>query len=104
MDPELQARYTAEGRAITYWAGVAPERLAISSPHGDRTFAELDARADQVVRALRARGLGPGDAVALVCRNRPEFVEVWAGCRRAGFRLTPVNWHLTVDEMSYIVA
>ena len=28
---------------------------------------------------------------------------MWAACRRAGFRLTPINWHLTVDEMSYIV-
>ena len=36
-------------------------------------------------------------------RNRPEFVEVWAACRRAGLHLTPVNWHLTLDEMSYIV-
>jgi long-chain acyl-CoA synthetase len=104
VDPDLQARYTAEGRAITYWAGVAPERPAITTPHGGRTFAELDARADQLVRALRAHGLAAGDAVALVSRNRPEFVEVWAACRRAGFRLTPLNWHLTVDEMSYIVS
>jgi long-chain acyl-CoA synthetase len=38
-----------------------------------------------------------------VCRNRPEFVEVWAACRRGGFTLTPVNWHLTADEIAYIV-
>ena len=103
MDPELQARLTAEGRAITYWATVAPDRLAIASPHGARTFAELDKRADQLVRVLRALGLEAGDAVALVAHNRPEFVEVWAACRRAGYRLTPINWHLTVDEMAYIV-
>jgi long-chain acyl-CoA synthetase len=103
VDPELQARCTAEGRAIAYWAAIAPDRLAIASPYGDRSFAELDRRADQLVRALRTRGLDSGDAVALVMANRPEFVETWAACRRAGFRLTPVNWHLTVDEMSYIV-
>ncbi len=80
-----------------------PDRAAILSPHGDRTFAELDERADRLARALRARGLVPGDSVALVARNRPEFVEVWAACRRSGLRLTPINWHLTVDEMSYIV-
>jgi long-chain acyl-CoA synthetase len=102
-DPELQASYTAEGRAITYWAAVAPDRLAVASPFGDRTFADLDQRADQLVRALRSRGLDVGDAVALVVRNRPEFVEVWAACRRSGLRLTPINWHLTVDEMAYIV-
>jgi len=101
--PELQASLTAEGRAISYWAGEEPDRAAIVSPYGDRTFAELDARADQVARALRAHGLGAEDGVALVARNRPEFVEVWAACRRAGLRLTPINWHLTADEMAYIV-
>jgi len=103
VDAELQARQTAEGQAIAYWATVDPTRLAIASPFGDRTFAELDERANQLARALRARGLAPGDAVALIARNRPEFVEVWAACRRAGLRLTPINWHLTVDEMAYIV-
>ncbi len=102
-DPDLQARSTAEGRAVAYWATVAPARAAIISPEGDRTFAELDRHANQLARAMRARGLGEGDGVALVMRNRPEFVEVWAACRRAGFHLTPINWHLTADEMSYIV-
>ncbi|MGZ4689188.1 MAG: AMP-binding protein [Acidimicrobiia bacterium] len=103
VDPELQARRTAEGRSIAYWAEVEPTRVAIVSQHGGRTFAELDQRADRLVRALRGRGLAAGDAIALVARNRPEYVEVWAAARRAGLRLTPINWHLTVDEMSYIV-
>jgi long-chain acyl-CoA synthetase len=102
VDAELQAQLTGEGRAIAYWARVAPDRPAISSRFGSRTFAELDANADRLVHVLRDRGLRPGDAVALICRNRPEFVETWAACRRAGFRLTPVNWHLTADEMEYI--
>jgi long-chain acyl-CoA synthetase len=41
--------------------------------------------------------------VALVCGNRAEFAEVLYGCQRGGFRLTPVNWHLTADEVAYIV-
>ena len=55
------------------------------------------------MRALRRRGLGEGDAVALLCGNRAEFAETWAACNRAGFRLTNVNWHLTPDESAYIV-
>ena len=47
-----------------------------SRPHGDRTFAELNANINRLVRACRARGLRPGDAVALMCTNRPEFLEV----------------------------
>jgi long-chain acyl-CoA synthetase len=103
VDPARQALLTGEGRAVTYWAELAPDRPAVVSPHGDRSFAALDARADRLGRALRRRGLEPGAAVALVARNRPEFVEVWAASRRAGYRLTPVNWHLTADEIAYIV-
>jgi long-chain acyl-CoA synthetase len=41
--------------------------------------------------------------VALLCSNRVEFVEVFAAVLRGGFRLTPINWHLTADEVGYIV-
>ena len=88
---------------VAYWAAEAPDRMAITSPVGTLTYAELNARANQLVRALRERGLTKGDAVALMCGNRPEFAEVGAACSRAGFRLTTINWHLTGDEAAYIV-
>src|ERR687896_585062 len=81
----------------------APRRSAITAPTGHRSFAELNGRANAVVRALRRRGLGAGSAVALVCANRPEFAEVYFACHRAGFRLTTVNWHLTAGEAAVIV-
>jgi long-chain acyl-CoA synthetase len=55
------------------------------------------------VRALRARGIGAGDSLSLICANRPEFAEVLGACQRMGIRLTPVNWHLTGPEMAYII-
>jgi long-chain acyl-CoA synthetase len=91
------------GMLPAHWAAEHPDRPAIVSEAGDRTFAELNAGANRLVRALRARGLQAGDAVALLCRNRPEFAETTAACQRAGFRLTTVNWHLTADEVAYIV-
>jgi long-chain acyl-CoA synthetase len=100
---ERRIAHLLRGTVLSYWAEEQPDRLAVVSEHGNRTFAELDRRANQVARALRARGLRAGDAVALLSRNRPEWAEVWAACNRAGFRLTPVNWHLTGDEAGYIV-
>ena len=88
---------------LTHWASVTPDALALVTEDGTRTFAELDANANRVARALRARGLVAGDAVALVAGNRPAFVETVHACQRAGYRLTTVNWHLTGDEASYIV-
>ncbi|MET0901990.1 MAG: AMP-binding protein [Acidimicrobiales bacterium] len=91
------------GMAPAFWAARDPDRPAVIAPPGDRTFDELNTHANQLVRALRRRGLGEGDAVALLCGNRAEFAETWAACNRAGFRLTNVNWHLTPEESAYIV-
>ncbi len=80
------------------------EDPAIFSRAGERTFDGLNRRANQLARVLRERGLGRGDAVALVCSNRPEFCEAYYATQRAGLRLTPINWHLTGEEIAYIVA
>ena len=92
------------GLSTAWWADRAPDRLAIISPHGDRSFAELDAQANRVARALRSGGLEAGDGIALLCPNRTEFAEVYFGALRTGVRLTPVNWHLRPDEVAYVVA
>nr|WP_183410154.1 AMP-binding protein [Litorivivens lipolytica] len=84
-------------------ARMAPERVAIRSEHGDRDFQTLNQRANQIAHCLRTAGLKPGDPVALVCGNRPEFVEVVMATHRLGLRLTPVNWHLKAEEIAYIV-
>ena len=100
MTPEEAA---ACGMVIALHAEVAPDRPAILSPLGDRTYAALNARSNQLVRALRSAGLKEGDAVALLCANRPEFVETCVALSRCGMRLTPINWHLTAEEIGYIV-
>jgi len=102
-DQDTLQRAQTTGTALSWHARHHPDRLAIMSAEGERTFAELDARANQVAHALRAAGLGPGDGVALVCSNRPEFAEVHQAALRSGLRLTTVNWHLTGPEIDYIV-
>jgi long-chain acyl-CoA synthetase len=98
-----QATAAATGMTLAFHAEQSPDRLAIISEHGNRTFAELNANSNKVVRALRARGVGAGDSVSLVCANRPEFAEVLNACNRMGIRTTTVNWHLTGEEMGYIL-
>ena len=52
---------------------------------------------------MRTRGIEAGQAIALVCSNRPEFAEVYLAAARNGLRLTPINWHLGAEEIAYIV-
>ncbi|HUR78967.1 MAG TPA: AMP-binding protein [Acidimicrobiales bacterium] len=88
---------------LQHWAATTPDALAIVSDAGNRTYAELNANANRLARALRNRGLSAGDAIALIASNQPAFPETVAAVQRAGFRLTPVNWHLTSEEAAYIV-
>ncbi|MET0275079.1 MAG: AMP-binding protein, partial [Phenylobacterium sp.] len=92
------------GMTAAVWAQVQPDRVAITDPDGTtRTFFEVNANANRLARLMRGAGLKAGDAVALVCSNRHEFIEVLAATRRTGLRITPVNWHLTADEIAYII-
>jgi long-chain acyl-CoA synthetase len=104
VSPAVQAART--GMTVALHAATEPGRLAIVPADGSPsvTYGELNARANKVARALRARGIRAGDGVVIMCANRPEFVEVYAACMRSGFRLTTVNWHLTADEAAYIIA
>ena len=104
VDQKAWADAVRVGMGVAYAAARRPEHPAIIAPSGDRSFAELNANANRLASALRARGFGEGDAVAILCANRAEFAETWAACTRAGFRLTTVNWHLTAEEAAYIVA
>src|SRR5579885_1441689 len=67
------------------------------------TYGQLVDRAGRVASLLRAHGLRRGDAVALMLRNGPEFFEVAWGCQLSGLYYVPVNTHLTLDEVEYIV-
>jgi long-chain acyl-CoA synthetase len=92
------------GMTTAVWAEAQPDKAAVIDPDGSvRTFAEVNANANRIVRLLRQAGLKAGDAVALIMSNRAEFVEVQAATLRGGFRITPINWHLAVDEVAYIL-
>jgi acyl-CoA synthetase (AMP-forming)/AMP-acid ligase II len=67
------------------------------------TYGELYARSQRVAATLHSAGLRRGDGVALMLPNRPEFLEVAWGCQLSGLYYTPVNTHLTTDEVAYII-
>ena len=100
---ERQTAAAANGMSHSLWAEIHGDKVAIHDPIQTRTFRQINDAANKVVRLLRERGLKEGDAVALLCSNRAEFVEVVSACLRGGYRITPVNWHLNADEVEYII-
>ena len=92
-----------KGMLSALYARIKPNATAIHAPRGNRTFKQLHENANRLAAALRRAGLKPGDHMALICPNTAEFVEVIAANLRSGFRLTPINWHLSAPEAAYIV-
>ncbi len=86
-------------RAARHW----PERIAAIDGERQLTFAELDTRASAVAAALVARGLQPGERVALIQYNSLEFVIAAVAIARAGGVWCPMLGALTAAEHGYIV-
>jgi len=72
-----------------------PEKPALRFRDGDRetvlSYADLFARADLLAAGLAARGVGPGDRVALFLGNRPEFAAAYLAVIRLGAAMVPIN-------------
>ena len=78
-----------------------PDRVAVACGPTRLTYAELNAKASQVAGALAARGISPGDRVALSCPNLPYFPIVYYGILKAGATVVPLNILLTEREIAY---
>jgi carnitine-CoA ligase len=67
-----------------------------SSPflhQGDRnwTFAEVERSANRFANALLGLQVAPGEKLAIMMPNSPQWIFAWFGCARAGVVYVPIN-------------
>ena len=67
------------------------------------TFKEWDNRASGLAQGLMAKGLQPGERVALLAYNSIEWMEMYVALARAGLVAVPMNFRLTAPELLYIM-
>jgi o-succinylbenzoate---CoA ligase len=79
-------------------AALRPDRVAVEAPDGTPTYAELLERARGVAGALAARGVRPGDHVALALPAGAEFAAALHGCLLLGAAAMPVDLRLPEAE------
>ena len=84
-----------------------PDKLAIIDLGGEAerrfTYADLDAMARGVARALTARGFARGDRIAILSANRTEFIAAYYGIMRAGLVAVPVNYRFPAATIDFIL-
>jgi acyl-coenzyme A synthetase/AMP-(fatty) acid ligase len=66
------------------------QRLALTGPAGDLTYAELHDRVRRTAAGLRAAGVQPEQRVLMVMSDSPDFVVVYLAAMRVGAVPVPV--------------
>jgi long-chain acyl-CoA synthetase len=106
--PEPEPRGYAGNLGVLFSEHATSGRTAIvdlsnAAKPRDLTFRELDQLCNAVARGLRNGGLAPGDRIAILSRNRHEFVATLLGTMRAGIVPVPINIKLAAETVHYIV-
>lgn len=83
-------------------AALHPERGATVDGQQRLTYAELDRRVDRLAHWLLARGIAPGDRIAILLTDGAPYLTVLLACGRIGAIATLLNWRLAPAELAWI--
>src|SRR4051812_2822989 len=128
-DPELRLSglpllAPAEAAQIRAWSGVTapyprqatihglfsevarqrPEAVALTTPEGAVSYAELDARSDRLAAHLRRLGVGPETPVGLCARRSPALVAGMLAILKAGGAYVPLEPAYPAERLAWMAA
>ncbi|MFC7688418.1 AMP-binding protein [Paeniroseomonas aquatica] len=91
---------------LAHWAASQADKPAAIFPDTGTVlrYGRLHARARQAAHWLIGLGLQPGEGIAMLLDNRPEFLELAEAARLAGLYFTPLSIHLRPHEVGYVLA
>ena len=79
-----------------------PNAIALYFQDREITYTQLRDRCWRLSNAL-LKVATPGDRVAILAENCPEYVECYYGAPGAGMALTLLNYRLSARELAYII-
>lgn len=79
------------------------KRIAVVSGNSRLTFAEVNARSNQLARALIKTGVQKNDRVAILLPNCHQFIETDFALIKGGFVRLPINPRLSPSEYNYML-
>ena len=87
---------------VTYRVRSRPDDVALIFQDAVITYADLAERFHRLANALSDLA-APGDRVAILSENRPEYIECYYGVPRAGMGLCFINFRLAPREIVRII-
>ena len=79
------------------------QRVALTGPLGDVSYAELHDRVCRTAAGLRASGLQPEQRILMVMADSPHFVVVYLAAMRIGAIPVPVSTMLRADDIAELL-
>lgn len=82
-----------------------PDHVAIEDLTKQKTFTweDLDIRANKVSSGLKKIGVKKGDRVCAILLNTIEYCDIFLGCQKIGAIFSPLNFRLSLKEITYIL-
>ncbi|WP_153348462.1 acyl-CoA synthetase [Nocardia aurantia] len=97
-------RYGPFAGVIMHAAQTNPDAPAIVDEAGEMTFAEIDAKSNQLARGFEARGLRPGDVIAVLARDHRGMVLTLAATGKLGVRAVLMNTGFAKPQLADVAA
>ena len=91
------------GTILSASAEKAPDNIALRIEDVSISYGQLHRAAAGIAAGLRERGIQPGDKVALLVPNVPEFTMAYFGILYAGATVVPINVLAAAPEVAYFL-
>ncbi|KQT03098.1 MULTISPECIES: AMP-binding protein [unclassified Bradyrhizobium] len=80
-----------------------PSSAAIEYEGLTVSYGDLLKRVDAIASALLGRGVNPGDRIAILSHNRPDYVELQLAAAAIGAIVACLNWRLSPAELKHCI-
>ena len=81
-----------------------PDHAAFVFEGETMTYREFDERANSVAHWALSQGLKPGDTVALILENSPDYPAIWYGLSKVGVIAALINTNLEGDGLAHCIS
>ena len=87
---------------LDYWAREQPDAEFAIQGERQMTYGEALAAINRLANALVSAGLQLGDRIAVLSKNRIEYVLLYLAASKVGVVPVPLNFRLTPAQWAYI--